>query len=342
MKKFLIVLSVIVVIIIGTAVLAISSGNLILPIEKTEVFIAESYENYPTKISVSGNKLTDENGNEIVLKGLMAPDPQKVFNDGSFNEAYYDGVFSFGGNVIRVPVHPDRYVTDEYYMWRYLGKIVKWAGERGQYVIIDWHYIGNPVTGDGKEMPDIQQEPMELTKQFWAQTAAYFKDAPNVIFEIYNEPAFIKSESWEGAAKEIISVIRKSGGNQLIIIGSPDYSFDLSWIKNSTIGDSNAAYSVHVFPNKRLWEKKMSEVKNDVPLIVTEWGYIGSDCITKQSYLKGGRESFGEPFVNYLTDNKIGWVACWYDDGWEPPMFSDKSGNLTKWGEFLKEYAFIQ
>lgn len=342
MKKLLIDLSIISIIIIGAAALTISSGNLILPVEKTEVFTADSYENYPTKLCVYGNKLIDENGNEVVLKGLMAPDPQKIFSDGNFTEDYYDGIFSFGGNVIRVPVHPDRYVTDEYYMWRYLDKIVRWAGERGKYVIIDWHYIGNPVTGSGNEMPDIQQEPMELTKQFWAQTASYFKDAPNVIFEIYNEPAYIQSESWEGAAKEIINVIRESGASQLIIIGSPDYSFNLSWIKKSSISDSNAAYSVHVFPSKTLWEKKISEIQNEVLLIVTEWGYIDSDITAKQSYLKGSRESFGEPFVNYLADNKIGWVACWYDDGWEPPMFSDENNNLTEWGKFLKEYAFTR
>ena len=90
-------------------------------------------------------------------------------------------------------------------------------------------------------MPDMQKNHMELTKQFWEQTASYFKDATNVIFEIYNEPACIGSASWEGAAKEITNVIRESGANQLIIIGSPDYSYNLSWIKESSISDPNAS-----------------------------------------------------------------------------------------------------
>lgn len=338
----LFILIVIGMIIIGGAVLAIRSGKLILPVEKKESFVAESYENYPTRLCVSGNKIIDENKNEIVLKGLMAPDPQKILREGNFSKAYYDGIFSFGGNAIRVPVHPDMYVTDEYYMWRFLDQIVGWAGECGQYVIIDWHYIGNPVTGDGKEMPDMQKNHMELTKQFWEQTASYFKDATNVIFEIYNEPACIGSASWEGAAKEITNVIRESGANQLIIIGSPDYSYNLRWIKESSISDPNVAYSVHVFPNKTLWKKKLSEIQDEVPLIVTEWGYIDSDISARQSYLKGSRKSFGEPFVDYLADNNIGWVACWYDDGWEPPIFSDENNSLTEWGKFLKEYAFTR
>lgn len=339
MKKWWI-LAAIVIIISGGIVLAISSGNLILPVEKKEVFAAESLENYPTRLYVSGNKLIDENEKEIVLKGLMAPDPQKIFREDSFTRDYYEGIFSFGGNAIRVPVHPDRYVADEYYMWRYLDKIVSWAGECGQYVILDWHYIGNPVTGEGNEMPDIGKNPMELTKQFWAQTAAYFKDAPNVIFEIYNEPAFIFAESWEGAAKEIIEVIRSSGAKQLIIVGSPEYSYDLSWVGQSSIDDPNVAYSVHVFPNKTNWEKKLHEIQDEAALVVTEWGYTDADINAKQSYLRGSRESFGEPLVNYLADNKIGWIACWYDDDWEPPVFSDENYTLTEWGRFLKEYAF--
>ena len=341
MKK-LFILTVIGIIIIGGAALAINSGKLILPVEKKEAFVAESFDNYPTRLYVSGNKFVDENEKEIVLKGLMAPDPHKIYSEGNFSKDYYEGIFSFGGNAIRVPIHPDRYAADEYYMWRYLDKIVRWAGECGRYVILDWHYIGNPVTGKGKEMPDIQENHMVLTKQFWAQTASYFKDTPNVIFEIYNEPAFISSESWEDAAKEIIDVIRENGANQLIIVGSPDYSYNLSWAKQSSIDDPNVAYSVHVFPNKTNWEKKLYEIKEEVPLIVTEWGYIDSDIIAKQSYLRGSRESFGEPFLNYLADNKIGWIACWYDDGWEPPIFSDDNHTLTEWGKFLKEYAFTR
>ena len=48
---------------------------------------------------------------------------------------------------------------------------------------------------------------------------------------------------------------------------------DLSWVKQSSIDDPNVAYSVHVFPNKTLWEKKISEIQDEVPHIVTEWGY---------------------------------------------------------------------
>jgi hypothetical protein len=29
------------------------------------------------------------------------------------------------------------------------------------------------------------------------------------------------------------------------------------------------------------------------------------------------------------------WVACWYDDGWQPPMWADGNKRLTRFGEFV-------
>ena len=45
-------------------------------------------------------------------------------------------------------------------------------------------------------MLDIKKEPLEYSIEFWKQTASYFKGAPNVLFEIYNEPAHIKADDW--------------------------------------------------------------------------------------------------------------------------------------------------
>ncbi len=59
--------------------------------------------------------------------------------------------------------------------------------------------------------------------------------------------------------------------------------------------------------------------------------------LTKQTYLSGNRTTYGEPLANYMEENGIGWIACWYDDGWEPPMFLDERTELTDWGQFVME-----
>lgn len=48
--------------------------------------------------------------------------------------------------------------------------------------------------------------------------------APNVIFELFNEPQGISSAQWHDPATGIIRLIRAQGANQLVIIGGTDYA----------------------------------------------------------------------------------------------------------------------
>lgn len=41
------------------------------------------------------------------------------------------------------------------------------------YVIIDFHYIGNIVSGEGNEMPKIDRKPDVLAKEFWTEVSSY-------------------------------------------------------------------------------------------------------------------------------------------------------------------------
>lgn len=56
---------------------------------------------------------------------------------------------------------------------------------------------------------------------------------------------------------------------------------------------------------------------------------------TTQSYLAGDRTTYGEPFLEYLNARNIGWVACWYDNEWEPAMFAENWKGYTRYGEFV-------
>ena len=307
-------------------------------VPKKEEFKTESISSYPSMLSTQQNDIINANGEKITLKGIMAPDPQKIDFEKNFNKDFYQKMFSVGGNVIRVPVHPQRYIKDEYYLWRYLDSIVAWAGENGKYVIIDLHFIGNPINGYGNEMAHVGENTKDFVFKFWKQTATYFKDTPNVIFEIYNEPAFITAADWVACANELVETIRKTGAKQLIIVGGIDYSYDLSWVKKTPISDDNIAYAAHVFPSKKDWDNNFGAISDSYPVVVTEWGYIDKNSsTTKQPYLLGSQDNFGNPIIQYMVEHDIGWVACWYDDGWEPQMFTNNFKDTTIWGKFVFE-----
>jgi endoglucanase len=37
----------------------------------------------------------------------------------------------------------------------------------------------------------------------------------------------------------------------------------------------------------------------------------------------------------YLSVHQMGWIACWYDDAWEPPMFTPGMQTPTHYGAFV-------
>ena len=59
-------------------------------------------------IKVRGNQFVDEEGNQIVFKGLAIADPDKIVNDKHWNKKHFEEVKSWGVNLVRIPVHPGR------------------------------------------------------------------------------------------------------------------------------------------------------------------------------------------------------------------------------------------
>ena len=273
--------------IILVCLMIFGKGNLLMPVAKKEVFTNDNLSEYPLALQVEGNKIVNSAGETVVLKGLMVPEMQKLHSEGNFKESFFEEVFECGGNVIRIPIHPEKWVSDEYYLWRYLDSVVAWAGKYDKYVIIDLHFIGNIENGTGSEMVDVGEEPYEFSIEFWNTVATYFKDTPNVIFEIYNDPAVISGTQWR---------------------------------------------------NRYGWKNELSTLADLYPIVVTEWGFISEEGLAKQSYLEGNRTTYGEPLIAYLEEHRIGWTACWYDDGWEPPMFLEGMKELTDWGQFVLEH----
>lgn len=314
------------------------NGKLVLPVEKKEVFeLSIGDASYVQKLTVKDGIIVNEQEQQVVLQGLMVPEVRRLDQEGKFNKKYFEEVFACGGNVIRIPIHPEEWEQDEYYLWRYLDPIVEWAVENNKYIILDLHFIGNIESGIGDEMPKIETEPLAFSVEFWKLVAGYFKDVPNVIFEIYNEPAYIDNETWSQSAQLLVDTIRDTGAKQIIIVSGTDYSYDLSYWAKNPMQDSNIVYAAHIFPNRKQGLQALDEMSEDIPIIVTEWGYISKDEPIRQYYLVGERDDYGMPMLQLMERKGISWVACWYDDNWEPPMFFENSNEKTNWGEFILE-----
>jgi hypothetical protein len=64
---------------------------------------------------------------------------------------------------------------------------------------------------------------------------------------------------------------------------------------------------------------------------------MNAKTVEGPAYLAGSSQTYGEPLLTYLDELGSGWVACWYDDEWLPPMFTPGSVNLNKYGQWVMD-----
>lgn len=250
------------------------------------------------KLSVEGTHLCDSSGNPVQLCGMSShglhwygkyanPDVLKWLRD-DWNADLWRAAMYVGGN--------GGYAQNRGMAAKVIDSIEA-AKETGLYVIVDWHVL-----------PEC--DPLLYVKQaeeFFEQIASTYADCPNIIYEICNEPNGEKV-TWEGNikpyAERIIPIIRKYCDN-VIVVGTPCWSSDLTSAAESPIDAKNIMYTLHFYAGSHGQDSRNvaeNAIKKGLPIFVTEWG-----C-TKASGDGGVFEKETLEWMKFLAKNKISWA----------------------------------
>lgn len=319
-------------------------------------FISISAQNKLSQISVKGNDFVTEDGKTIVFRGLDTSDPDKLADGGHWDKSYFEEMKKWGANLVRFPVHPRAWNKrgKENYL-KLLDDGIKWAGELGMYVIIDWHSIGNlrtemyqgNTTTDNINMYDTTQK---QTFDFWRTIANKYGDNTTVAFyELFNEPTTYNGqlgtvtwEQWKEINKEMISIVRANGGKGVPLVAGFNWAYDLTPVKESPLDVEGIAYVSHPYPQKREkpWEEKWTKdwgfVKEKYPLILTELGFCGPDDRGAHRPVISD-ESYGDAITNYCDDKEISYMVWVFDDRWAPQLFEDWNYTPSRQGKYFKK-----
>lgn len=265
-----------------------------VPDEPDQPDVADGFVGAHGALRVKGNRVVDRRGEPIQLRGMswfwsqwtdfyaaknvdVMVDEWKstvvravlgVENDGGYLEAPQ-------ANVDKIRVVVDR------------------AIERGVYVIIDWH-------------DHHAQNHTAQATAFFKQMAEAYGDDPHVIFEIYNEPMDVDWPVVKGYAEQIIRTIRDAGSENLIIVGTPNWSQDVDTAAASPItSDDNIAYTLHFYADTHkqfLRDKAKTALDRGIALFVTEWGTCSADG--------NGNVNPGETetWLRFMREHSLSWA----------------------------------
>ena len=280
-------------------------------------------------LSVNGSQIVNKHGNVVSFAG-------NSFFWSNWAGGYYNAdcvnwlVEDWGSTIVRAAmgIDPDGGYLQEPEREKYKVKVVVEAAiEAGIYVIIDWH------------SHKAEDHPTEAV-QFFTEMAATYGSYDNVIYEIYNEPERQTWEEVKSYSTTVIAAIRLVDPDNLIVVGSPEWSQRVDMAANDPIkGYENIVYTLHFYSvNHKQWlrDRASDALDKGIALMVTEWGAVGLSEIDPESeaWMAWCRENHVTHLHWSVNDKDEPWSLLkpgvgGYRGGWTDDQLS-KTGKLNK------------
>lgn len=257
-----------------------------------------NYVSYNGNLKVIGKSLKNNHDEDFILRGISSHGLQ-WYGDYINYDTLRELKEKWHINVFRIAMYTEEggYIFDKTIKNKVI-EIINDAIKLDLYVIIDWHILSD-------NNPNMH---LDEAKVFFREMTELYKDVPNVIYEICNEPN--GSVTWDNDikpyAEEIIKEIRKIDDKAVIIVGTPNYSQDVDIVSNSPIDEKNIMYALHFYAGTHkedLRNKLKIALDNNLPIFVSEWG-------TSDASGNGGFfEESSKIWLNFLDENNISWIV---------------------------------
>ena len=194
------------------------------------------------------------------------------------------------------------------------------------YVIVDWH---------------SHSIKLNEAKEFFRIVAEKYKDYPNIIYEIFNEPAGLSWSNIKAYSEAVIETIRAIDKRNIILVGTPHWSQYVDVAANDPItGYGNLMYVLHFYAaSHRQFLRDIADkaVQKGLPIFVSECGGMeatGNGPVNMQEW---------QAWLQWMNKHNISWLAWSISDKDETcSMIKNKSSSVSGWTDSdLKEWGKI-
>jgi endoglucanase len=147
--------------------------------------------------------------------------------------------------------------------------IVQNALALGVYVILDWH------SGSAHKEPEATS-----SVTFFTEMATKYGACPNVLYEDFNEPTGVKWADIKPYHQRIVTAIRAVDPDNLIIMGTPNWSQDVDLAAADPVTGTNLLYTLHFYScshSASLRNKGNTAISKGAGLFITEFGATPAD-----------------------------------------------------------------
>jgi len=301
-------------------------------------------------LQVQGNRLVQDGGKPVVLRGVAVGDPYALRRSTIEN---FHVIAAWGADIVRIPIHPGFFQRNARKYLRMLERVVNEAESVGLYVLLDWHAIGCPLCRRVPPLPFIKRgetskelynPSLELALRAWKFLARRFRSHPAVLYEICNEPedvgcGHLTWERWRKVVEMLVDQIRSQAPDAVAFVAGLRAATQLREAATDPVRRPNIVYVVHSYPSSfRLQplEAEVGAVCTRYPVFASEWGFI-SKLERDFPALYGTRADYGEPLLAYLKSRGIGWTAWIWHPQWRPPLLRNWYYEPTEFGLLVLE-----